>query len=41
VIELTAKMPDHAKAMDPKTNGARANLDKRQAGKRDHSSWNR
>ena len=27
VIELTAKMPDHARAMDPATNGARAKLD--------------
>ena len=28
VIELTAKMPDHARAMDPATNGARAKLDR-------------
>jgi catechol 2,3-dioxygenase-like lactoylglutathione lyase family enzyme len=28
VIELTAKMPDHALAMDPATNGARAKLDR-------------
>jgi len=27
VIELTAKMPDHARAMDPAINGARAKLD--------------
>ena len=27
VIELTAKMPGHARAMDPATNGARAKLD--------------
>ncbi len=27
VIELTAKMPNHARAMDPATNGARAKLD--------------
>ena len=27
VIELTAKMPDHDRAMDPATNGARAKLD--------------
>ena len=27
VIELTAKMRDHARAMDPATNGARAKLD--------------
>jgi len=27
VIELTAKMPDHARAMDPTTNAARAKLD--------------
>ncbi len=33
VIELTAKMPNHARAMDPATNGARAKLDKWQAAK--------
>jgi catechol 2,3-dioxygenase-like lactoylglutathione lyase family enzyme len=27
VIELTARMPDHASAMDPASNGARAKLD--------------
>lgn len=31
VIELTAKMPGHDKAMDPATNGARARLDRWQA----------
>lgn len=35
VIELTAKMPDHARAMDPATNGARAKLDNWQAAKRE------
>ena len=34
VIELTAKTLEHARAMDPATNGARAKLDKWQAGKR-------
>src|SRR5262252_860787 len=34
VIELTAKMPQHDRAMDPATNGARAKLDKWQAAKR-------
>lgn len=34
VIELTAKMPDHAQAMDPATNGARAKLDRWSANKR-------
>ncbi|MEX0802958.1 MAG: VOC family protein [Candidatus Binatia bacterium] len=33
VIELTAKMPGHDQAMDPKTNGARAILDRWQAEK--------
>ena len=33
VIELTAKMPGHDQAMDPKTNGARAILDQWQAAK--------
>ena len=33
VIELTAQMPAHDKAMDPKTNGARARLDRWQAAK--------
>jgi len=28
VIELTAKAPQHAQAMDPETNGARAKLDR-------------
>ncbi len=38
VIELTARMPDHAKAMNPATNGARAKLDKWQAAKRQHAT---
>ena len=33
VIELTAKLPHHARAMDPATNGARAKLDRWQAAK--------
>jgi catechol 2,3-dioxygenase-like lactoylglutathione lyase family enzyme len=33
VIELTAKTPDHDKAMDPALNGARAKLDRWQASK--------
>jgi catechol 2,3-dioxygenase-like lactoylglutathione lyase family enzyme len=33
VIELAAKGPEHAKAMDPETNGARAKLDRWQAAK--------
>jgi catechol 2,3-dioxygenase-like lactoylglutathione lyase family enzyme len=33
VIELTAKMPGHERAMDPATNGARAKLDAWQAAK--------
>ena len=33
VIELTAKLPGHDRAMDPATNGARSKLDKWQAGK--------
>ena len=33
VIELTAKMQNHAEAMDPKINGARAKLDRWQSGK--------
>ena len=33
VIELTAKMPHHAREMDPAANGARAKLDKWQAAK--------
>jgi len=33
VIELTAKMPGHAQAMDPATNEARAKLDRWQAAK--------
>jgi catechol 2,3-dioxygenase-like lactoylglutathione lyase family enzyme len=37
VIELTARMPSHAKEMDPKTNGARAKLDKWQAAKKLHA----
>jgi catechol 2,3-dioxygenase-like lactoylglutathione lyase family enzyme len=35
VIELTAKRPGHDDAMDPATNGARAKLDRWQAGKRE------
>ena len=34
VIELTAKMPTHAKEMDPAKNGAREKLDKWQAAKK-------
>jgi catechol 2,3-dioxygenase-like lactoylglutathione lyase family enzyme len=33
VIELTAKTPEHGALMDPATNGARAKLDRWQAGK--------
>ena len=33
VIELTAKMPNHAQAMDPKSNAARAKLDRWQSAK--------
>ena len=33
VIELTMKMPNHDRAMDPAVNGARAKLDRWQAGK--------
>jgi catechol 2,3-dioxygenase-like lactoylglutathione lyase family enzyme len=33
VVELAAKMPDHAQAMDPARNEARAILDRWQAGK--------
>lgn len=33
VIELTARMPNHAQAMDPAINGARAKLDQWSAGK--------
>jgi catechol 2,3-dioxygenase-like lactoylglutathione lyase family enzyme len=33
VIELTAKMPEHARMMDPATNGARAILDRWQTEK--------
>jgi catechol 2,3-dioxygenase-like lactoylglutathione lyase family enzyme len=33
VIELAARMPDHAKAMNPATNGARAELDRWQCAK--------
>jgi len=33
VVELTAKTPQHARAMDPATNGARAKLDRWSAGK--------
>ena len=38
VIELTAKAPGHDQAMDPKSNGARAKLDRWQAAKREHVS---
>ena len=34
VIELTTKLPGHAEAMNPATNGARAKLDRWQAAKR-------
>ena len=37
VIELTAKMPTHAKEMDPAKNGAREKLDKWQAAKKQHA----
>ena len=37
VIELTAKMPSHAKEMDPAKNGAREKLDKWQAAKKQHA----
>jgi catechol 2,3-dioxygenase-like lactoylglutathione lyase family enzyme len=33
VIELTARLPHHERAMDPATNGARAKLDRWQAAK--------
>ena len=33
VIELTAKTPEHARMMDPATNGARAILDRWEAEK--------
>lgn len=33
VIELTAKMPEHDKMMDPEINGARAKMDRWQAAK--------
>ena len=38
VIELTAKLAGHARAMDPATNGARAKLDKWQAAKSQKSA---
>ena len=38
VIELTAKMPDHDRAMDPATNGARAKLDAWTAAKAKHAT---
>ena len=34
VIELTVRMPNHAREMNPATNGARAKLDKWQAAKK-------
>ena len=37
VIELTARTPEHARAMDPATNGARAKLDQWQAAKKQHA----
>ena len=36
VIELTAKMPQHDQAMDPKTNSAREKLDRWQSAKKTH-----
>ena len=38
VIELTAKLPNHAREMDPATNGAREKLDRWQAAKRERAS---
>lgn len=38
VIELTAKMPGHARAMDPATNGARGKLDQWSAQRRQEST---
>ena len=38
VIELTMKMPNHDKVMDPASNGARAKLERWQAAKRENSS---
>jgi catechol 2,3-dioxygenase-like lactoylglutathione lyase family enzyme len=38
VIELTARMPNHAREMDPATNGAREKLDRWQVAKREHAS---
>lgn len=38
VIELTAKTPEHDQAMDPRSNGARAKLDKWQAAKRERAA---
>lgn len=38
VIELTARLPNHAREMDPATNGAREKLDRWQAAKREHAS---
>ncbi len=35
VIELTAKRPEHDRAMDPATNGARTKLDRWQSAKRE------
>jgi catechol 2,3-dioxygenase-like lactoylglutathione lyase family enzyme len=37
VIELTAKLPGHDRAMDPAVNGARAKLEKWQAAKPQHA----
>ena len=37
VIELTARMPTHAREMDPAKNGAREKLDKWQAAKKQHA----
>ena len=38
VIELTMKMPEHDREMNPATNGARAKLDRWQTGKRSDSA---
>ena len=37
VVELTAKMPGHSQAMDPRSNEARAKLDRWQAAKSPHA----
>jgi catechol 2,3-dioxygenase-like lactoylglutathione lyase family enzyme len=38
VIELTAKAPGHDQAMDPKSNNARAKLERWQSAKRQHAT---